>query len=44
MSRIRTRAALDRERLDSLRRFLSEIGKYVDDKEVMRIERYVTIN
>jgi hypothetical protein len=27
-----------------MQQFRREIGKYVDDKEVARLERYVTIN
>ena len=29
---------------NAMERFRREIGKYVDDKEVARLERYVTIN
>ena len=28
----------------ALQQFRREIGKYVDDKEVARLERYVTVN
>ncbi len=28
----------------AMEQFRREIGKYVDDKEVARVERYVTIN
>jgi hypothetical protein len=28
----------------AMAQFRREIGKYVDDKEVARLERYVTIN
>jgi hypothetical protein len=28
----------------AMQQFRREIGKYVDDKEVARLERYVTIN